>query len=90
MAYVASCQGRAPVVVSAAEGLRLRLAVGWRLLREATSAEEAALGERSSVLLSEIERARAPEVDVVSSLPTIVVHDDDAPVLEQRSRRRTR
>jgi hypothetical protein len=89
MAYVASCQGRAPVVVSAAEGLRLRLAVGWRLLREATSAEEAALGERSSVLLSEIERAQASE-GVGMSSPTIVVRDDDSPVLEQRGRRRAR
>ena len=89
MAYVASCQGRAPVVVSAAQGLRLRLCPGWRLLREATCAEEAALGERSSAPLDEIERARASE-DVVLSSPTIVVRDDDSPMLELRGRRRAR
>jgi hypothetical protein len=60
---------------------------GHRVLRAAAADE--AMDCPRPMPLATIERARASE-GVGMSSPTIVVRDDDSPVLEQRGRRRAR
>lgn len=71
MAYVASRYGAHPVVVHRDLGLVLRMQPGWRLLRDATEAERAALGNERQLPLAEVESraaaAAAPSSIVVSS-----------------------
>lgn len=90
MGYVASCGGRAPVVVSAAVGMRLRGSAGWRLLREATPQELEALGDQTSALLSDL-AVRPPEALAASSyLPMHVDSADVPPVAEPATAKRRR
>jgi hypothetical protein len=84
MAYVASRYGSHPVVVHRDLGLVLRMQPGWRLLREATEAEAAALGDERQLPLSEVE-SRTAAVPSPSSIVAQAVLE--LPLSEPSSRR---
>jgi hypothetical protein len=84
MAYVASRYGAHPVVVHRDLGLVLRMQPGWRLLRDATETEQAALGDERQLPLSEVE-SRAAAVSAPSSI--VVSSTLELPLPEASSRR---
>jgi hypothetical protein len=88
MAYVASRNGAQPVVVQDHVGLRLRQQTGWRLLRPATEAETAALGDDREQPLSIIE-ARVAAAPAASSI-IVVTSQSTLPLPDAADRRRRR
>jgi len=87
MAFVASRYGAHPVVVHRDLGLILRMQPGWRLLRDATEAEKAALGTERQIPLSEIESRTA----AASASSSIVVPSSlELPLSESSTPRRKR
>lgn len=87
MAYVASRNGGHPIVVHRDLGLILRMQPGWRLLREATEAEHAALGDERQLPLSAIES----RVAAASASSSIVVQSSlELSLPETSSTRRRR
>ena len=88
MAFVASRYGAHPVVVHRDLGLILRMQPGWRLLRDATEAEQAALGAERQLPLAEIESRTAA---ASASSSTIVVPSSlELPLSEVSTPRRKR